>query len=86
MESKQENRGLNLIIVHKESRWKKMKGRISSWFRTEKPVVDTVVVPEIIVTCPEDNTGIKDSNYDSKVMIKDIQHQDSNDSRYTGLC
>ena len=85
MESKQENRGLNLIIVHKESRWKKMKGRISSWFRTEKPVVDTVVVPEIIVTCPEDNTGIKDSNNDSIVMIEDILYR-SNDNRYTGLC
>lgn len=68
MESRQENRGLNLIIVHKESRWKKMKGRISSWLRTEKPVVDTVVVPEIIVTCPEDNTDVlKKSRVSSNV-------------------
>ena len=83
MESKQENRGLNLVIVHKETRWKKMKGRISSWFRSEKPVVDPVVVPEIIVTSPEDNTGITDSNniLIMIVIIADVRDHGSINSR-----
>jgi len=73
MESKQENRGLNLVIVHKETRWKKMKGRISSWFRSEKPVVDPVVVPEIIVTSPEDNTDVlKKSRVSSNVESEPV--------------
>jgi len=57
MESKKENRGLNLVIVHKETRWKKFKGRVSSWFTSDKSAAEIVVVPEIIVTSPEDTTG-----------------------------
>ena len=62
MENKQENRGLNLVIVHKETRWKKFKGRVSSWFTKDKSTGEIVVVPEIIVTSPEDNTGIGQVN------------------------
>eukprot|EP00092_Neocalanus_flemingeri_P071746 GFUD01088207.1.p1 GENE.GFUD01088207.1~~GFUD01088207.1.p1 ORF type:complete len:169 (-),score=64.78 GFUD01088207.1:28-534(-) len=57
MENKQEKKGLNLVIVHKETKWKKFKGRVSSWFARDKPIADTVVVPEIIVTSPEDSSG-----------------------------
>ena len=59
MESREENRGLNLVIVHKETRWKKFKGRITSLFTSDKSAVETVVVPEIIVTSPEDTSGMK---------------------------
>ena len=59
MESREENRGMNLVIVHKETRWKKFKGRITSLFTSDKPTVETVVVPEIIVTSPEDTSGMR---------------------------
>jgi hypothetical protein len=59
MENKQENRGLNLVIVTKESRWTKFKGRVSSWFTSDKSATERVVVPEIIVTSPEDTSGIE---------------------------
>ena len=58
MASREENKGLNLVIVHKETRWKKFKGRITSWFTSDKPAVETVVVPEIIVTSAGDTSGM----------------------------
>ena len=58
MESRKENRGLNLVIVHKETRWKKFKGRITSRFISDKSAAETVLVPEIIVTSPEDTSGM----------------------------
>ena len=63
MESREENRGLNLVIVHKETKWNKFKGRITSWFTSDKPAVETVVVPEIIVTSPEDYSGMRLAMY-----------------------
>ena len=63
MESREENRGMNLVIVHKETKWTKFKGRITSWFTNDKPVVETVVVPEIIVTSPEDASGMRLAMY-----------------------
>ena len=70
MESREENRGLNLVIVHKDTRWKKFKGRITSWFTSDKPVVETVVVPEIIVTSSEDTSGMKPAIYTCSVGMK----------------
>jgi len=58
-----ENRGLNLVILHKDTRWKKFKGRVGAWFNRDKTVGETVVVPEIIVTSPEDVPG---SNVETK--------------------
>ena len=63
MESREENRGMNLVTVHKETRWKKFKGRISSWFTSDKPALETIVVPEIIVTSPEDTSGMRLAMY-----------------------
>eukprot|EP00092_Neocalanus_flemingeri_P014103 GFUD01015212.1.p2 GENE.GFUD01015212.1~~GFUD01015212.1.p2 ORF type:complete len:170 (+),score=66.03 GFUD01015212.1:485-994(+) len=70
MENKQENKGINLVIVHKETRWKKFKRRVISMFTRDKLVAETVVVPEIIVTNPVDNSG-------GGVCVQTVQAKDT---------
>merc|ERR1712106_408846 len=53
--------------------WKKFKGRVSSWFTKDKSTGEIVVVPEIIVTSPEDNTGSGVLTKDN--TIEDVQEE-----------
>jgi len=48
---------MNMIVIHKQSKWSKFKRRFSSWFSSDKVnTQDSIVLPQIIVTSPEDIT------------------------------
>merc|ERR1712121_531328 len=62
MEFKQENKGLNLVIVQKETKWGKFKRQVRSLFSKEKTTVEPVVIPDIVVTSAEESsTGCSDA-------------------------
>lgn len=51
-----ENKSFNIVVIHKQSGWRKFKRRLSSFFSSDK-VGEPLVVPEIIVTSHEDIPG-----------------------------
>jgi len=49
-----ETKTLNMIVIHKQSKWSKFKRRLSGWFSTNDKICSDSVIPEIIVTSPDD--------------------------------
>merc|ERR1711923_400937 len=66
-----ENKSFNIVVIHKQSGWRKFKRRLSSWFSSDK-VGDPLVVPQIIVTSHEDvQPPVSDEFQQTKYTEKD---------------
>ena len=52
--ARMESKTLNMVVIHKQSKWSKFKRRLGGWFSSDKVASDTRDLPQIIVTSAEE--------------------------------
>ena len=53
-----ESKTLNMVVIHKQSKWSKFKRRLGGWFSSDKVGSEALNnLPQIIVTSAEESSG-----------------------------
>ena len=52
-----ERKTLNMVVIHKQSKWSKFKRRLGGWFTSDKVGSEALNLPQIIVTSAEESSG-----------------------------
>lgn len=55
-----ESKTLNMVVIHKQSKWSKFKRRLGGWFSSDKVGSEALNLPQIIVTSAEESSGPPD--------------------------
>ena len=50
-----ESKTLNMVVIHRQSKWSKFKRRLGGWFSSDSVGSDTRDLPQIIVTSAEES-------------------------------
>ena len=50
-----ESKTLNMVVIHKQSKWSRFKRRLGGWFSSDKVGSENRDLPQIIVTSAEES-------------------------------
>ena len=50
-----ESKTLNMVVIHKQSKWSRFKRRLGGWFSSDKVGQENRDLPQIIVTSAEES-------------------------------